>query len=80
MKPVCLTSHPFEWQFWFSGESNMIHSPILYRLGRERLMEEQDDEESEDDAEDLDSEVTAYYESVERHYENYLDRKVKTYD
>ncbi len=35
-----------------------------------------DDEESED----LDPEMTAYYEAVERHYENYLDRKVKNYD
>ncbi len=39
-----------------------------------------DDEESEADTGDLDPEVTAYYEAVERHYENYLDRKVKTYD
>ncbi len=35
-----------------------------------------DDEESDDDAEDLDPEVTAYYEAVERCYEDYVDRHV----
>ncbi len=67
-------------EYWrhFEGATMAFQSPIYNSLGRKPQPD--DDEESEDDTEDSDPEVTAYYEAVERHYENYLDRKVKTYD